>query len=318
MSRITIKSLINQISKEEIIEKYINENCSQHECAQFFNITDGLFIGLLKEYDIKKDHKLSAQLAKESKLERYGDPNYNNREQSKITCIEKYGVDNPFKDKEKIKQSYIDKYGVDHPMKVDSIKEKVISKIDYSVTIPKGRQTYFEKTGYDNPGKDPRCQRKGIETKIKHGVYDSPHNSNEEQRLFKILKRKYSEVIRSYRDIRYSRSSGYQFECDFYIPSEDLFIELNAHPSHGLHPYDKNNDNDRILAEKLSISTKPWESATYDTWCGRDPEKLEIARNNSLNYITLYPSSSIHDNIEFNDKRYSDLIKWLLKKLIKG
>lgn len=153
---------------------------------------------------------------------------------------------------------------------------------------------------------------------MKNGVYDSPHNSNEEQRLFKILKRKYVDVVRSYRDERYARNSGYQFECDFYIPSEDLFIELNAHPSHGLHPYNQSNVEDTILAEQLKVSQKPWDCATFDTWCGRDPEKLLIARNSNLNYIVLYPSSSIHQNIQFNDKKYSHLIEWLLKKLIKG
>jgi len=32
--------------------------------------------------------------------------------------------------------------------------------------------------------------------------------------------------------------------CDFYIPSEDLFIELNRHWSHGGHFYDPNNIED--------------------------------------------------------------------------
>ena len=90
--------------------------------------------------------------AKQTRLEKYGDPNYNNREKHKVTCLEKYGVENPFASdtcKQKIKQILIDrygveyaqqsqhvqevrrnnslkKYGVDHHMKVDEIRGKVI------------------------------------------------------------------------------------------------------------------------------------------------------------------------------------------------
>jgi len=37
-----------------------------------------------------------------------------------------------------------------------------------------------------------------------------------------------NDIIRGYRDIRYS-NNGYKFQCDFYIKSEDLFIECNFH-----------------------------------------------------------------------------------------
>lgn len=46
----------------------------------------------------------------------------------RITCIEKYGVDNPMKNasvRETLKKSIIDKYGVDNTSKLDFVKEKV-------------------------------------------------------------------------------------------------------------------------------------------------------------------------------------------------
>ena len=36
---------------------------------------------------------------KETKKRLYGDANYNNKEKSKQTCLERYGVDNPMKTK---------------------------------------------------------------------------------------------------------------------------------------------------------------------------------------------------------------------------
>lgn len=73
---------------------------------------------------------------------RYGDPNYNNRELSKKTTREHYGVDNIFKAREFIekqkkilhenketrmqhfKENCINKYGVEHPMKLKEVADK--------------------------------------------------------------------------------------------------------------------------------------------------------------------------------------------------
>ena len=77
-----------------------------------------------------------------TKETKYGDSKYNNREQSKKTTKEHYGVDNIFKDKEFIekqkkllhenketrmqhfKENCINKYGVEHPMKLKEIADK--------------------------------------------------------------------------------------------------------------------------------------------------------------------------------------------------
>ena len=62
------------------------------------------------------------------------------KEKKKISFIQKYGVDNPFKSeeiKEKIKIVNLDNYGTDHPMKSDLIKEKV-------------KETCLERYGFEN------------------------------------------------------------------------------------------------------------------------------------------------------------------------
>ena len=81
----------------------------------------------------------------QTKLEKYGDPNYTNPEKIKQTCLEKYGVDHISKSKEfqnkahdilresykstwnldKYKETWIEKYGVDNPWKAESVKEKI-------------------------------------------------------------------------------------------------------------------------------------------------------------------------------------------------
>lgn len=50
------------------------------------------------------------------------------REYQKLRCIEKYGVDNPWKAEEvknKMKEKWIEKYGVDNPSKAQEIKDKI-------------------------------------------------------------------------------------------------------------------------------------------------------------------------------------------------
>ena len=74
------------------------------------------------------DKDLMVQRVKTTKESRYGDPNYNNQEQSKQTCIERYGVDNVFKLKdiqERITKRIIELYGVEHPAQSPEVMDKI-------------------------------------------------------------------------------------------------------------------------------------------------------------------------------------------------
>jgi hypothetical protein len=81
------------------------------------------------ETKIKNNSFEKACLAnKKTKLERYGNENFNNRQKSKLTCLEKYGVDNPLKAKEildKVKSTNIEKYGFENVFQSEFIKDKI-------------------------------------------------------------------------------------------------------------------------------------------------------------------------------------------------
>ena len=97
--------------------------------------------------------KCSMEARKLKYLEKYGrvsHPSSNNREKAKLTCLEKYGVENPSQiesvkkkkadtflahygkttyllteeSKKQYKEISLQKYGVDNPAKSDKIKEK--------------------------------------------------------------------------------------------------------------------------------------------------------------------------------------------------
>ena len=111
--------------------------------------------------------------------------------------------------------------------------------------------------------------------------------SKPEEKLYEELKLEYGEnnVKRNY-----NQDPRYPFYCDFYIPSKDLFIELNKHPSHGPHPFDPNNEEDqKLLAEwEEKAKTSKYYKVSIDVWTKRDVNKLNTAKKNNLNYITIY------------------------------
>lgn len=64
---------------------------------------------------------------KKTKLDKYGDENYNNREKAKETNIEKYGISNPQaldSIKEKTKNTCREKYGTDYYLQTKEFREK--------------------------------------------------------------------------------------------------------------------------------------------------------------------------------------------------
>lgn len=110
--------------------------------AQFKGFVDGYYKTCSKEcaYDLRMIE------SKITKIEKYGNPNYNNIEKIKKTkilkycnenynnrikaektCIKKYNVDNPSKNliiQNKIQESFLKKYGVKHPMQNEKIFKK--------------------------------------------------------------------------------------------------------------------------------------------------------------------------------------------------
>lgn len=69
-----------------------------------------------------------------TKIAKYGNAHYSNREKASKTYMERYGVSNPSQSdeiKEKIRNTWLEKYGVDHPMKNHEIFCKTKQKYEY-------------------------------------------------------------------------------------------------------------------------------------------------------------------------------------------
>lgn len=111
--------------------------------------------------------------------------------------------------------------------------------------------------------------------------------SKSEDDMYAMLCSRFGEndVVRQYKETRYP------FNCDFYIKSLDLFIELNATWLHGGHWYDKLNVNDASIldswVQKVMLGSRFY-SVAIDVWTVRDVKKRQTAIDNHLNYVVFW------------------------------
>lgn len=115
---------------------------------------------------------------------------------------------------------------------------------------------------------------------------NSFNKSCAEEQYYEYLLSIYSkeDIVRQY------KSLTYPFACDFYIKSEDKYIECNFNWTHGPHPFDEYNNGDIQLLEKWkSKSTgKNYYSQAIYVWTDLDVRKRQIASQNKLNIEFIY------------------------------
>lgn len=237
--------------------------------------------------------------SKLTRLKKYGDVNYNNREKSKKTCLDKYGADNPWKAKEvqeKIKQTNLERRGVEYsfqdPSTIEKVKKTKLKRHgdEKYNNREKCKETCKEKYGVENVFQSKEimskvdkeeCLKKAIETKKKNNTFNTSKSENlVYQELCNLFDKE--NIIRQFSDSRYP------FSCDFYISNLDLFIECNFHWTHGFHWFNENDKEDlRILNLWKSKNSKYYQQAIY-TWTNLDLRKRDMAKRNNLNYLVFW------------------------------
>lgn len=130
---------------------------------------------------------------------------------------------------------------------------------------------------------DPIFIQKRFESMKANKTIGIQKDTQAEKKFYTELLKIYKEddIIHPHLDIE-----RYPFQCDFYIISEDKFIELHSCWTHGGKPFD---ENDKECQEKLAVwkqkakTSKYYQNAIY-TWTDLDVRKLETAKKNNLNY----------------------------------
>ena len=184
-----------------------------------------------------------------------------------------------------LKQSEENKKKISETRKNKSEEEKLSISKKLSASL-KGREPW-NKDKITGPWTDEDKKiilEKQYQTKKKNNSFNI---SNPENIFKEYLINKYGEenVISQYRD-----ENRYPFNCDFYIKSEDLFIELNLTWTHGGHPFNKDNEEDILLLEywKQKAETSDYYKNAIYTWTILDIKKQKIAKENKLNYLCIY------------------------------
>lgn len=198
------------------------------------------------------------------------------------------------KDKNKIlknmKQTLMEKYGVDN-----------ISKTQYFKNAYK--QTMLEKYGVEHYSQTNDYKIKFKRTLKKNGKC---RGSDEENIIYQKILQFYPDVLRWY-----SNDERYPFECDFYIPSLDTFIEYQGDWYHGKkpynEPYDSENKHHNDMLNKWKLKDEEFISKGFKRnkyaraikiWTIKDPLKRQTALKNNLNYIEIFDINDIDTILE--------------------
>ena len=284
-------------------------------------------LGIYQTYCCRKCSWIDTEeKRKETWLEKYGFDNPAKsekvKEKGRQTCLNKYGVTNGGwapEIREKIKKTNQERYGVDMPLQskeiLDKTKETSKEKFgtEYYMRTKEFREIskeiFLDKYGVDCPMKNNEIQQKlsnKLNTEeVRQKIYDTKKRNNSfntskpEEELFLYIKSKFPTVKRQYRDKIY-----YPYNCDFYIPELNYFIELNGLWTHGGHPFNPFDDKDKIKLDKWKNKAKEhlFYKGAIKVWTISDVNKRETAKRNNLNFKEVW---SLEEGKMFIDFLYS-------------
>ena len=357
------------VDKDLLYHYYIEENHNIQDTATLMNISyrtiqraikefgfnkDGNQIqeqrkDLLKEkYGVENTYQLESSIekSKQTKLERYGNENYNNSKQQKRTMIDKYGVScgyNLPEVQEKIKLEYggigyaskiiqdrikitnQEKYGVDYPLQNQDISNKVKNKMKktlqekYGVThnwnIPEVRER-TKQTNLDKYGVPYFCMRE--ECYSKNGFTISKIN----QRFANLLKENNIEYEFEYHikgdimkkiEVNISKEELYDLYINQNLRRIDIANKLNI--SEGILKRllkEYNIKKDISARYKLSQETK---LKKYGNTCNMQIKEVIDKRNKTM--LDRYGSiSAFNDKSIYNKRNKTMLDKYGVKYIM--
>lgn len=177
------------------------------------------------------------------------------------TLLKKYGVEHPMAIKgsaEKLANTKLKKYGDSKYNNIEKCKETCIKKYGLDNIFRDSeyiKKCTLKKLGVENAMQNPKIWNKAFQTKVKKG---NVNTSKPEESLYLKLVEKFgaSDIIRQY------KSPKYPYNCDFYIKSLDLYIELQGTWMHGSEPYNPENlEHIKIVEFWKSKNTKFYNKA---------------------------------------------------------
>jgi hypothetical protein len=293
--------------KYNIIERPICKMCGGHVSFNKQKRVNGTFFPTYCSHSCQMKDPIQQIKHKHTCIEKYGSSNnikksfetrqniydnpfFNNVEKRNATNIEKYGCVCPLQNdeiKKKTKDTNIKKYGYEYAQSNSDVKKKM------SISLKKAlsNKTIIEKK---------ETVHKAMMTKANNMTL-----SSDEIEVLTYLQNKFGKenVVCQY--FEYER---YPYNCDFYIKTYDMFIELQAnHFVHGDHPFNSNDYNDLIRLQELYKAKEDKLKRTgnakgYDDairiWTYDDVIKRKTAIENKLNFHEYWSVKELKDSID--------------------
>lgn len=263
----------NFITKEQLEQLYIKANLPREEVAKKLNVPEYVVKRKCQKFGIKKSSDLHVQNIRKACLEKYGVINGGGApevlEKIKETNRKKFGSDwylqtNDYKRKTK---ETLEQYGVTNVFQLKEIKDKI-------------KQTNLERYGVEHNMQNKEIRNKVDITKRKNGTFNT---SEPEQEIKRLLEEKFSDVKYQY------KSEKYPFNCDFYIPELDLYIEYQGIWTHGNHPFSESaEDLEKLNKWKTEAITSEFYQNAIDVWTIADVKKRKTALQNRLNWLEFF------------------------------
>lgn len=299
-------------SKKEYFDKYIepfehlchNPTCNNECCWQdkLFKYTKFCCQSCANRFNMNEQLKLN--------------PNRNNPEKNKQTCMERYGVTSTLHATEYIdqkKQTWIQKYGVDHPMKNNEIRKKSLftaisnteakdEKEYYEIVQSHVKETNLKKYGVENVFQAEFVKDKTKQTLMSRIGYENcMQDPNIKEKVKNTNMKKYGNPFGISKRYNYNGISfDSSWELAYYIWLTDNGIKFEYHPitdfsytfegiKHSYNPdFLINNEYIEIksnyLFEKL-LKPNTMENAKYICMVKNN---IKILRNNDIKQYLLY------------------------------
>lgn len=249
------------------------------------------------------DELIRQEKIKNTKLEKYGDKNYNGIEKRKTTNLKKYGYVSPLITEEALIKSHSSEC-----INIQNIKRK----ITYANKSQEEKDSIYKKVKETNNiryGADSHMQSK--EWLLAHPKMCSYFGSEEHKKYMSVLQEKRRETMRKngttntsisfekrlieYLILNYSNytiitqyydSARYPYNCDCYIKELDLFIEFQGSYFHNWRPFTGSELDIEEYNKMISLGGQ--RATIAKTWRYRDVQKRETAKKNNLNYLEYW------------------------------
>lgn len=280
-----VDQALARINKEEFINDYLVNNMRQSDIEIKYDIKTWVFEELVRHYDCKKDKSKVLELTHETAVKNAGSEE---KLKDQINSKRKQTLENKT-DSEKnayrklLSERTLGKNKNKTPWNKGLTKE---TDIRVAINAEHTKQANIEKAK-NIQETDPKYfinWRNLVNQRMREN--NTFNKSKPEDEYYEYLKTLYNEddIIRQYKDERYP------FACDFYIKSQDLFIECNYSWTHGGHLFNSDSEEDQqTLAEwQEKAKTSDFYKNAIETWTVRDVKKHETAKANNLNYEVIY------------------------------